>query len=123
MSTKAPLAAHRALTQPLTQAYLPIFVKYLPKCLNPVNAVINLADSLLMYAGAVVTPVFQEVRDGKARTISFLAKKARGLMTRFVIQERLNEPSGLKRFDVAGYRYQPDASTDTKWVFQRPYPS
>jgi hypothetical protein len=74
-------------------------------------------------AGEVITPVFQEVRDGKAKTISFLAKKARGLMTRFAIQERLKEPSGLKGFDVAGYRFHEDLSSDTKWVFRRPYPN
>lgn len=74
-------------------------------------------------SGAVVTPVFQEVRDGKARTISFLAKKARGMMTRFAIEERLTSPSGLKDFNVAGYRYDDDASTEAKWVFKRPYPA
>jgi len=74
-------------------------------------------------AGEVITPVFQEVRDGKAKTISFLAKKARGLMTRFAIQERLKDPAGLKGFDVAGYQFHEDLSSDTKWVFRRPYPN
>jgi cytoplasmic iron level regulating protein YaaA (DUF328/UPF0246 family) len=39
-----------------------------------------------------------------------------------MIQERLSEPAGLKRFDVAGYRYDEAVSTDAKWVFRRPYP-
>lgn len=70
----------------------------------------------------VITPVFQEVKDGRAKVISFLAKKARGSMTRFVIDERINDPEALKGFDRDGYKFQPDLSDDTKWVFQRPQP-
>jgi len=70
----------------------------------------------------VITPVFQEVKDGKAKVISFLAKKARGMMTRYVIDNRIETPAELKAFDLGGYAFQPDLSDDAKWVFQRPQP-
>lgn len=70
----------------------------------------------------VITPTFKEVRDGRARVISFLAKKARGLMTRYAINNRIDDPEALKAFDVAGYAYDPAASTDDTWVFSRPQP-
>jgi cytoplasmic iron level regulating protein YaaA (DUF328/UPF0246 family) len=70
----------------------------------------------------VITPVFQEVKDGKAKVISFLAKKARGMMTRYVIDNRIDSPEELKAFDLGGYAFQPDLSDDAKWVFQRPQP-
>ena len=70
----------------------------------------------------VITPVFQEVKEGNAKVISFLAKKARGLMTRYAVDNRIEDPEALKGFDVEGYKFQPDLSDDSKWVFQRPQP-
>ena len=70
----------------------------------------------------VITPSFKEIRDGKARIISFLAKKARGMMARHVIDNRLTNPEDLKSFAKEGYRYDEDASTATEWVFSRPQP-
>ena len=70
----------------------------------------------------VITPVFQEVKDGRAKVISFLAKKARGLMTRYAIDNRISDPEALKGFAEAGYHYCPDLSDDSKWIFQRPQP-
>jgi len=70
----------------------------------------------------IVTPVFQEVKEGRARVISFLAKKARGTMTRYVIDNRITDPEKLKEFSAGGYAYKPDLSDETKWVFQRPQP-
>lgn len=70
----------------------------------------------------IITPVFQEVKDGNAKVISFLAKKARGMMARYMIDNRINHPEELKAFDVGGYQYQPDLSDGAKWVFRRPQP-
>lgn len=70
----------------------------------------------------VITPVFQEVKDGKARVLSFFAKKARGRMARFVIRHRCTDPEQLKAFDLDGYRFDPDASEGDRWVFRRPQP-
>ena len=71
----------------------------------------------------VVTPVFMELKDEKAKIVSFFAKKARGAMARYVIQNRLTEAEGIKGFDVGGYAYQPDMSEGDRWVFLRDYPS
>jgi len=70
----------------------------------------------------VITPVFKEIKDGRARVVSFMAKKARGLMTRYVIDNRLTDPEALKKFNVGGYKFDAAASTDDQWVFSRPQP-
>jgi cytoplasmic iron level regulating protein YaaA (DUF328/UPF0246 family) len=67
----------------------------------------------------VVTPHFRESRDGESRIISFFAKKARGGMTRFAIDERITRAEDLKAFDRDGYRFDKAASTDTEWIFIR----
>ena len=70
----------------------------------------------------VITPVFQDVKDGKARVVSFLAKKARGMMARYVIDNRIDNPEALKAFNEGGYTFKPDMSDANKWVFQRQQP-
>lgn len=70
----------------------------------------------------VITPVFKEVKDGNARVISFLAKKARGMMARYIVDGRINDVAELKAFDREGYQYDSAASTATEWVFSRPQP-
>ena len=67
----------------------------------------------------VVTPHFREATDGESRIISFFAKKARGGMTRFAIDERIERAEDLKAFDRDGYRFDKAASTDTDWIFTR----
>lgn len=70
----------------------------------------------------VITPVFKEIKEGKARVVSFMAKKARGMMTRYVIDNRLTDAEALKEFDVAGYKYDAEASTENEWIFSRQQP-
>ena len=70
----------------------------------------------------VITPVFKEERDGRARIVSFFAKKARGAMARFIVQNRLKDPDALQQFDAGGYRYRPDESTPLAPIFIRDYP-
>ena len=67
----------------------------------------------------VVTPHFRETRDGESRIISFFAKRARGAMARFAIDERLDTAEDLKAFDRDGYRFDKAASTETDWIFIR----
>ncbi|MCA9300556.1 MAG: peroxide stress protein YaaA, partial [Phycisphaerales bacterium] len=62
---------------------------------------------------------FKEVRDGEAKTISFFAKKARGLMARYIVQNRIATREGLKGFDLEGYAFAPELSTAKKLVFVR----
>ena len=71
----------------------------------------------------VVTCHFKETRPGEEpRMISFYAKKARGLMARYAIDQRIDRAQGLRAFDVAGYAFRPELSTDTDWTFVRPHP-
>jgi len=67
----------------------------------------------------VVRPVFEDWGNGKFRVVSFFAKRARGLMARFAIINRLPEPAALKDFTVGGYAYAEEASSDSVWVFRR----
>jgi len=67
----------------------------------------------------VVSPVFQDEKNGQFKIISFHAKKARGLMAAWLIRERLDRPAALTEFDVAGYRYAAAASKPGKPVFRR----
>ncbi|MCX7558092.1 peroxide stress protein YaaA [Sulfitobacter sp. F26204] len=73
----------------------------------------------------VVTPQFlEDKRDGKGpKMVSFFAKKARGAMARFIIQNRLTSVEGINDFDTGGYAYQADVSTPDKPVFMRDYPA
>lgn len=71
-------------------------------------------------AGRVITPVFQDEKNGKYKIISFYAKKARGLMARYIVKERITKPEQLLDFTVAGYGYCPELSTENKLVFRRP---
>jgi cytoplasmic iron level regulating protein YaaA (DUF328/UPF0246 family) len=70
----------------------------------------------------VITCHFREVKDGEARIISFYAKKARGLMARFAIDQRLDRPDGLKDFTVQGNAFDPNQSDAHDWTFVRPQP-
>ncbi|MGB7243067.1 MAG: peroxide stress protein YaaA [Sulfitobacter sp.] len=73
----------------------------------------------------VITPQFLEDKDdGKPpKIVSFFAKKARGAMARYVIENRIKHVDDLKDFDAGGYTYQPQSSTDDTMVFVRPYPT
>jgi len=68
----------------------------------------------------VVNCHFREERDGALVTLSFFAKRARGLMARFAIDGRIDRASDLKAFDLERYAFRPDRSTETDWVFARP---
>lgn len=69
--------------------------------------------------GRIITPVFKDMKNGQAKVISFFAKKARGMMARYIIDKRLEDASLLKKANVGGYRYQPNLSNDDTWVFLR----
>lgn len=67
----------------------------------------------------VIECVFEDYKDGKYKIISFHAKHARGLMARFAVQQRVEQPEQLLAFDSNGYAYAPEASSDNRWVFRR----
>jgi len=90
------------------------------------NVLINLASE--EYAKAVdfkatkarlVAPVFYEFRNGNYKFISYNGKRARGLMTRFIIDNSITEPEQLKLFDYEGYEYMESLSKGDQWVFVR----
>jgi len=68
---------------------------------------------------AVITPVFKDWKNDKYKIISFYAKKARGMMSAYIIKNRLESPSDIKQFDTAGYTFSAEQSTDKEWVFLR----
>ena len=70
----------------------------------------------------VITPAFMEDKGQGPKIVSFFAKKARGAMARYIVQNRLSDVEALQDFDIGGYAFQPDLSTADKPVFVRPYP-
>lgn len=94
------------------------------------KTVVNLASNEYFAAvdkdslkAPVVTPVFKDVKDGKARTLMFFAKRARGAMARWAAQNRIDRAEGLKDFNIDGYNFKAGDSTDDRWVFSRPQPA
>ncbi|WP_375737472.1 peroxide stress protein YaaA [Pseudomonas boanensis] len=65
---------------------------------------------------------FKDLKNDQYKIISFYAKKARGLMARYVIKERLNDPEGLKDFNYDGYRFSVAHSKPNSLVFLRDHP-
>ena len=68
----------------------------------------------------VISPVFQDGKDGKYKIISFYAKRARGLMARYVVENRITDPADLKGFNLDGYKYVASESKPEKPLFRRP---
>ena len=69
--------------------------------------------------GEVITPVFKDAKNGQYKIISFFAKKARGMMSAFIVRNRIERVEQLKEFDTAGYSYNPAMSSAREWVFTR----
>ena len=67
----------------------------------------------------IITPAFKDWKNGQYKMISFYAKRARGMMSRYIIENRLTNPEDLKKFDVAGYAFDPELSGKDDWVFTR----
>lgn len=67
----------------------------------------------------VVTPVFEDWKNGKYKIISFFAKRARGMMARYAVEKGIRDAQQLKAFDVDGYGFVPEASSERSWVFRR----
>ncbi len=67
----------------------------------------------------IITPVFKDLKAGKYKIISFYAKKARGLMSAYIIKHQLEDVEDIKQFDTGGYRYNSAMSTASEWVFTR----
>ena len=90
------------------------------------NVLINLASNEYFKAvnakqllADVITPVFKDYKKGQYKVVSFYAKKARGLMTAYIIKNAINAPEAIKNFNVNGYYFSPEFSNETEWVFLR----
>ncbi|UXI00859.1 peroxide stress protein YaaA [Photobacterium sp. TY1-4] len=90
------------------------------------NILVNLASNEYFKAvkpkqlnGEMITPVFKDCKNGQYKVISFYAKKARGLMARYIIDNQVDSVEQLKQFDVAGYYFAADESTAKELVFKR----
>lgn len=71
------------------------------------------------FDGRVITPVFKQLKGERLTTITIFMKKARGLMTRFILENRIEDPEELKLFDQEGYFFDANMSNETKWYFIR----
>lgn len=71
----------------------------------------------------VITANFKEEKDGQLRALMVFAKKARGMMARWVIQNRVEDPAELRKFDLGGYRFEADGSSEDELLFTRPQPA
>jgi cytoplasmic iron level regulating protein YaaA (DUF328/UPF0246 family) len=69
--------------------------------------------------GSVVSPIFEDEKNGAFKIISFYAKRARGLMARYVIDHRIDTPEDILGFHLEGYRYAPEVSNPLSPVFRR----
>lgn len=67
----------------------------------------------------IITPAFKEFKNGEYKMIGIYAKKARGLLSRYIIQNKLSDPEDLKSFNEEGYRYNKTLSKGNNWVFTR----
>ena len=95
-----------------------------------VRPVLNLASNEYFSAvdkkalkSPVFDVVFKEEKDGDSKVLSFYAKFARGLMARWIIQNRITDIPSLKTFNLEGYVFNAGASTEKEFVFTRPQPS
>lgn len=90
------------------------------------NILLNLASNEYFKAvkpqqikGRIITLQFKEKKGEDYRTIGLFAKKARGLMGRYIIRNKLQEPEQIKSFSEQGYDYNPTLSSADEWVFSR----
>ena len=67
----------------------------------------------------IVTPVFEDWKNGKYKIISFYAKRARGMMARYAALNKITNAEKLKAFDLGGYQYVPQDSDSGRWMFRR----
>ena len=67
----------------------------------------------------IITPAFKEYKGGEYKMIGIYAKKARGMLSRYIIRNRMSDPQDIKSFNAAGYRFNKQLSKGNNWVFTR----
>ena len=90
------------------------------------NTLINLASNEYFKSvkpkqlnATIITPAFKEFKDGDYKMIGIYAKKARGMLSRYIIKHQLTDPADIKSFDNEGYKFNKSLSKGSTWVFSR----
>ena len=122
MGTKLPIGTNKNLYE----FWKPIIVKELNSELVKDELFVNLASNEYFDAVdvkklkvPVITPEFKDYKDGKLKIISFFAKKARGMMVRYIIDTNAETIDDLKGFNYEGYAFDSNLSNGNKLVFTR----
>jgi cytoplasmic iron level regulating protein YaaA (DUF328/UPF0246 family) len=122
MGTKLPIGESKNLYE----FWKPTIAKALNKELQKGELFVNLASNEYFSAVdvkalkvPVITPEFKDYKDGKLKIISFFAKKARGMMVRYIIDTNAETIDDLKGFNYEGYRFDANLSKGNQLVFTR----
>lgn len=124
MGTKLPIGEHKNLysfwgTQVTDSLNEDLAVMESPCLVNLAsNEYYSVVKPKLIQA-PIITPDFKDWKNDKYKVISFYAKRARGLMVKWALQNNVQDPQELKNFNIDGYSYNDDMSTDQNWVFTR----
>lgn len=98
---------------------------------HPHRALVNLAsqeyarsiDIKALGPIPIIHAQFYDIKDGQAKVLGFFAKKARGMMARFIIENRLEDPEAIKDFTLGDYRFDKARSKGDHWAFSRAQPA
>jgi len=122
MSTELPVDRHANLYQFWNQSITEAIHAWVSK--NEIHLLVNLAsleyfsviDTAKLHI-PIIQPVFRQIHHGRLSSLSLYIKKARGMMTRFILENEINCVEGLKTFDRDGYLFDEDNSTNDRLVF------
>ena len=124
MGTKLPVGRHKNLYQFWTEEVTARIKSQLTE--HDEKVLINLASDEYFKAidakklgHQIIKPVFKEMKNGQYKVLSFLAKKARGMMAAYVLKHRIEAVEELKNFCEEDYAYNSELSTDSEWIFTR----
>ncbi|MFY7740594.1 MAG: peroxide stress protein YaaA [Flavobacterium sp.] len=122
MGTKLPIGKNKNLYE----FWKPLIAKQLNAELQKEELFVNLASNeyfdavdMKQLKVPVITPEFKDYKDGKLKMISFFAKKARGMMVRYIIDTNAETIDDLKKFNYEGYGFDANLSSGNKLVFTR----
>ena len=122
MGTKLPIGT----TKNLYQYWDNTVTEKLNKELTKEDVLVNLASkeyfkvlNTKLLKSTIITPVFKDYKNGNLKMIAFFAKKARGLMVRYIIDNNIEKQEDLKGFDYGNYAFDNNLSTETELVFTR----
>jgi uncharacterized protein len=90
------------------------------------DVIVNLASgeyfkaaNLKAVKARIITPSFKDFKNGQYKTIMVFAKRSRGAMARYIVDNKITDPEELKGYNVDGYRYDENLSKEDDWVFTR----